>query len=87
MDFAIDARFADAAGNRVGTVEQAFELEPNTGVSRFYYANHGTTNEVEARLVELLARSSRGDEAAGQRPSCHSGSSGASPQAWKWNRS
>ena len=38
-----------------GPDEQAFELEPNTGVSRFYYAHHGTTNEVEARLVSYTA--------------------------------
>jgi len=34
-----------------GPDEQAYELEPNTGVSRFHYAHHGTTNEVEAKLV------------------------------------
>jgi hypothetical protein len=34
-----------------GPDEQTFELEPGTGVSRFHYAHHGTTNEVEARLV------------------------------------
>jgi hypothetical protein len=34
-----------------GPDEQTFELEPNTGVSRFHYAHHGTTNEVEAKLV------------------------------------
>jgi hypothetical protein len=34
-----------------GPDEQSFELEPGTGVSRFHYAHHGTTNEVEARLV------------------------------------
>jgi len=34
-----------------GPDEQAFELEPGTGVSRFHYAHHGTTNEVDARLV------------------------------------
>lgn len=38
-----------------GPDEQAFELEPNRGVSRFYYAHHGTTNEVEARLVSYTA--------------------------------
>lgn len=34
-----------------GPDEQTFELEPNTGISRFHYAHHGTTNEVEAKLV------------------------------------
>lgn len=34
-----------------GPDEQAFELEPGTGVSRFRYVRHGTTNEVEAKLV------------------------------------
>jgi hypothetical protein len=35
-----------------GPDEQSFELEPGTGVARFHYAHHGTTNEVAARLVE-----------------------------------
>jgi hypothetical protein len=34
-----------------GPDEQTFELEPGTGVSRFHYSHHGTTNEVEAKLV------------------------------------
>jgi hypothetical protein len=34
-----------------GPDEQIFELEPGTGVSRFHYAHHGSTNEVEARLI------------------------------------
>ncbi|MEO8549184.1 MAG: hypothetical protein ABI678_04405 [Kofleriaceae bacterium] len=34
-----------------GPDEQTFELEPGTGVSRFHYAHHGTTNEVEAKLA------------------------------------
>jgi hypothetical protein len=34
-----------------GPDEQTFELEPGTGVARFHYAHHGTTNEVDARLV------------------------------------
>ena len=34
-----------------GPDEQTFELEPGTGVSRFHYAHHGTTNEVDAKLV------------------------------------
>ena len=34
-----------------GPDEKTFELEPGTGVSRFHYAHHGTTNEVEAKLV------------------------------------
>jgi hypothetical protein len=36
-----------------GPDEQTFELEPNTGVARFHYAHHGTTNEVEAKLVSF----------------------------------
>ncbi|MBX3155272.1 MAG: hypothetical protein KF773_04675 [Deltaproteobacteria bacterium] len=34
-----------------GPDEQTFELAPGTGVARFHYAHHGTTNEVEAKLV------------------------------------
>jgi hypothetical protein len=34
-----------------GPDEQTFEIEPGTGVSRYHYAHHGTTNEVEAKLV------------------------------------
>ncbi|HEY4239470.1 MAG TPA: hypothetical protein VGM88_06625 [Kofleriaceae bacterium] len=34
-----------------GPDEQTYELEPGTGVARFHYAHHGTTNEVEAKLV------------------------------------
>lgn len=34
-----------------GPDEQTFEIEPGTGVARFHYAHHGTTNEVEAKLV------------------------------------
>lgn len=34
-----------------GPDEEIFELEPGTGVSRFHYAHHGSTNEVEARLT------------------------------------
>jgi|GEM_PF-1457703 len=34
-----------------GPDEQTFELEPGTGVSRFRYAHHGTTNEVDAKLT------------------------------------
>jgi hypothetical protein len=34
-----------------GPDEQTIELEPGTGVSRFHYAHHGTTNEVEAKLT------------------------------------
>lgn len=34
-----------------GPDEQTFELEPGTGISRFHYAHHGTTNEVDAKLV------------------------------------
>ena len=36
-----------------GPDEQTFELEPGTGVARFHYAHHGTTNEVEAKLVSF----------------------------------
>ena len=36
-----------------GPDEQTFEIEPNTGVSRFHYAHHGTTNEVDAKLVSF----------------------------------
>jgi hypothetical protein len=42
-----------------GPDEQSFELEPGTGVARFHYAHHGTTNEVEARLVSYTAGSKR----------------------------
>ena len=34
-----------------GPDEKTFDLEPGTGVSRFHYVHHGTTNEVEAKLV------------------------------------
>jgi hypothetical protein len=34
-----------------GPDEQTFEIEPGTGIARFHYAHHGTTNEVEAKLV------------------------------------
>jgi hypothetical protein len=34
-----------------GPDEQTFEIEPGTGISRFHYAHHGTTNEVNAKLV------------------------------------
>jgi hypothetical protein len=34
-----------------GPDEQSYELEPGTGVARFHYTHHGTTNEVEAKLV------------------------------------
>jgi len=36
-----------------GPDEQTFQLEPNTGVARFHYAHHGTTNEVEAKLTSF----------------------------------
>ncbi len=35
-----------------GPDEQSFELEPGTGISAFHYAHHGTTNEVDAKLVD-----------------------------------
>lgn len=38
-----------------GPDEQTYELEPGTGVSRFHYAHHGTTNEVDARLKSYSA--------------------------------
>jgi hypothetical protein len=38
-----------------GPDEQSYELEPGTGVSRFHYAHHGTTNEVDAKLVSYKA--------------------------------
>lgn len=34
-----------------GPEEQSYDLEPGTGVARFHYADHGTTSEVEAKLV------------------------------------
>ena len=34
-----------------GPDEQTFDIEPGTGISRFHYAHHGTTNEVAAKLV------------------------------------
>ena len=34
-----------------GPDEQAFDIEPGTGIARFRYAHHGTTNEVDAKLV------------------------------------
>lgn len=42
-----------------GPDEQTFELEPGTGIARFHYAHHGTTNEVEARLVSYAKAASR----------------------------
>lgn len=36
-----------------GPDEQTFDIEPGTGVSRFHYAHHGTTNEVEAKLTSF----------------------------------
>jgi len=39
-----------------GPDEQAFELEPGTGVARFRYSHHGTTNEVDAKLVSYTKR-------------------------------
>jgi hypothetical protein len=34
-----------------GPDEQTYEIEPGTGVSRFHYAHHGTTDEVDAKLT------------------------------------
>ena len=42
-----------------GPDEQTFELEPGTGIERFHYAHHGTTNEVEAKLVSYAKGPSR----------------------------
>ena len=39
------------SGFFTGPDEKTFELEPGTGVLRFHYAHHGTTNEVEAKLA------------------------------------
>ena len=36
-----------------GPDEQSFELEPNTGVSRFHYQQHNSTNEIDAKLVSF----------------------------------
>jgi hypothetical protein len=36
-----------------GPDEQSFDLEPNTGISRFHYAHHNTTNEIEAKLAQF----------------------------------
>lgn len=44
---------------RTGPDEQTFELEPGTGIARFHYAHHGTTNEVEAKLVSYAKGSKR----------------------------
>jgi hypothetical protein len=35
-----------------GPDEQMYQLQPGTGVARFVYAQHGTTNVIEAKLVE-----------------------------------
>ena len=42
-----------------GPDEQTFELEPGTGIARFHYAHHGTTNEVEAKLVSYAKGTAR----------------------------
>jgi len=42
-----------------GPDEQSFELEPGTGIARFHYAHHGTTNEVEAKLVSYTKAGAR----------------------------
>lgn len=34
-----------------GPDEQSFELEPGTGVAKYHYEHHGTTNKVDAKLV------------------------------------
>ncbi|MDX2088406.1 MAG: hypothetical protein SFX73_11175 [Kofleriaceae bacterium] len=38
-----------------GPDEQTYTLEPGTGVARYHYAHHGTTNEVEAKLTKFTA--------------------------------
>lgn len=42
-----------------GPDEQTFQLEPGTGVARFHYAHHGTTNEVDAKLVSYAKGTAR----------------------------
>jgi hypothetical protein len=42
-----------------GPDEQTFEIEPGTGIARFHYAHHGTTNEVEAKLVSYAKGTAR----------------------------
>jgi hypothetical protein len=42
-----------------GPDEQTFEIEPGTGIARFHYAHHGTTNEVEAKLVSYAKGNAR----------------------------
>jgi hypothetical protein len=37
-----------------GPDEQVYEIEPGTGVSRFHYAHHGPTDEVEAKLTAYV---------------------------------
>jgi hypothetical protein len=34
-----------------GPDEQTYDLEPNTGVSHYHYAHHGSIDEVDAKLV------------------------------------
>lgn len=46
-----------------GPDEQSFDLEPNTGVSHFHYAHHGTTNEVDAKLASFTPGSDAGANA------------------------
>ncbi|HET9625882.1 MAG TPA: hypothetical protein VFP84_31190 [Kofleriaceae bacterium] len=42
-----------------GPDEQTFEIEPGTGIARFHYAHHGTTNEVDAKLVSFAKGNAR----------------------------
>lgn len=35
-----------------GPDEQSYQLQPGTGVARYVYSHHGTTNKIEAKLVE-----------------------------------
>jgi hypothetical protein len=42
-----------------GPDDQAFEIEPGTGIASFHYRHHGTTNEVEAKLVSYAKAPAR----------------------------
>ena len=42
-----------------GPDEQSYELEPGTGVSRFRYADHKTTNVIEGKLVSYTKAGKR----------------------------
>ena len=36
-----------------GPDEQIYQIEPGTGISRYHYAHHGSTDEVDAKLVSF----------------------------------